>query len=141
MKESVKNYERMIAGLRKFMKDNCMNENIVQMILGQNPDFNINIRNPNNKQIQLIPKLIEEMIRINPSQERAIKNALKYYISLVIGPPGSGKTFLLVNLVYNLLIQKGSTEKILICAPTNKAVDNIIIWNNLGKLKGWYFKD
>ena len=127
MKESVKNYERMIAGLRKFMKDNCMNENIVQMILGQNPDLNINIRNPNNKQIQLIPKLIEEMIRINPSQERAIKNALKYYISLIIGPPGSGKTFLLVNLVYNILIQKGSTEKIIICAPTNKAVDNIII--------------
>ena len=89
--------------------------------------MNINIRNPNNKQIQLIPKLIEEMIRINPSQERAIKNALKYYISLIIGPPGSGKTFLLVNLVYNILIQKGSTEKIIICAPTNKAVDNIII--------------
>ena len=126
MKESVKNYERMIFGLHKFMKDNLMNENIVQMLLGQNPDLNINIRNPNNKQIQLIPKLIEEMIRLNPSQEKAIKNALKYYISLVIGPPGSGKTFLLVNLVYNILIQKGSTEKILICAPTNKAVDNII---------------
>ena len=64
---------------------------------------------------------------MNPSQERAIKNALMYYISLVIGPPGSGKTLLLVNLVYNILFIKASTEKILICAPTNKAIDNIII--------------
>ena len=127
MKESVKNYERMIFGLKKFMKEkNLMNENIVQMLLGQNPDLNINIRNNNIQQIKIIPKLIEEIIRINPSQKKAIENALKYYMSLVIGPPGSGKTFLLVNLVYNILLQKGSTEKILICAPTNKAVDNII---------------
>ena len=49
-----------------------------------------------------------------------------YYLSIVQGPPGSGKTFLLVNLVHNLLMKKESTEKILICAQTNQAIDNII---------------
>ena len=125
IKESVKNYERMIAGAKKFSsKKNLMNQNIMQMILGQAQDLNINIREKNVKQITLIPKLLQERIKMNLCQEKAIKNALMYHLSIVIGPPGSGKTLLLVNLVHN--IHKGSTEKILICAQTNQAIDNII---------------
>ena len=72
-------------------------------------------------------KFYDEFIEMNSSQKKAIQNALKYHLSLVIGPPGTGKTLLLVNLVFNLLSIKGSTDKILITAPTNKAIDNIII--------------
>ena len=125
LKESVKNYERMIAGLIKLGgKKNLMNQSIMKMLLGQVQDLSINIREKNVKQISLIPKLLQERIKMNVCQEQAIKNALMYHLSIVIGPPGSGKTFLLVNLVYN--IHKGSTEKILICAQTNQAIDNII---------------
>ena len=124
IKESVKNYERMIVGAKKFSKKNLMNQNIIQILLGQAQDLNINIREKNVKQIRLIPKLLEEGIKMNSCQEKAIKNALMYHLSIVIGPPGSGKTLLLVNLAYN--IRKGSTEKILICAQTNQAIDNII---------------
>ena len=35
LKESVQNYERMIAGLIKFGKKNLMNQSIMQMLLGQ----------------------------------------------------------------------------------------------------------
>ena len=125
LKESISNYERMLYGLEKFGKKNLMNSNIMQMILGNVEDYNINIRNTNVKQITLIPQVLEEGIRRNPCQEKAIRNALMYYLSIVLGPPGSGKTFLLVNLVYNINIIKGSTEKILICAQTNQAIDNI----------------
>ena len=125
IKESVKNYERMIDGVKRLgSKKNLMNQNIMQMILGQVQDLNINIRDKNVKQITLIPKLLQERIKMNSCQEKAIKNALMYHLSIVIGPPGSGKTLLLVNLVHN--IHKGSTEKILICAQTNQAIDNII---------------
>ena len=129
LKESVKNYERIVNGLNLLKERKLLNENIMQMILGNSPDLSINIKKENVKEIKLIPKLKDQIgeIKMNPSQERAIKNALMYYISLVIGPPGSGKTLLLVNLVYNILFIKASTEKILICAPTNKAIDNIII--------------
>ena len=125
--ESIKNYERIIFGLNDFSINNLMNENIIQLLLGQNPDLNINIRKEIINDILLIPKLKEEKIRINSAQETAIRNALKFHLSLVIGPPGSGKTLLLINLVYNILQRKETTEKILICAPTNKAIDNIII--------------
>ena len=127
LKESVKNFERMIKGLTKFLKSNLIEENIIQMLLGENVNINKNIRKESIKEIKLIPQFLEEMINLNPSQEKAIRNALKYHLSLVIGPPGSGKTLLLVNLVYNILFHKRNIDKILICAPTNKAIDNIII--------------
>ena len=89
----------MKYGLEKFGKKKLMNSNIIQMILGNVVDYNINIRNTNVKYISLIPKALEEGIRGNSGQEKAIRNALMYYVSIVLGPPGSGKTFLLVNLV------------------------------------------
>ena len=124
--ESVKNYERIIDWIKKFIKKNLMNLIIVLMLLGQVVDINSNIRDINIPPIKLIPKFIEEGIKINRSQEIAIKNAFMYFLSIIIGPPGSGKTLLLINLVYNILFRKRSNEKILICAPTNKAIDNII---------------
>jgi superfamily I DNA and/or RNA helicase len=124
--ESISNYERMKVHLERFGKKILMNPNIIDMILGYVQDYNVNIRNPKVKQIFMIPKIVEEGIKINSAQENAIKNALMYYLSIVIGTPGSGKTFLLINLVYNIRIIKGSTEKILICAQTNQAIDNII---------------
>ena len=126
LKEYISNYERMQRSLENFQKKNLMHQVITQMILGNVDDYNYNIRNPNVKQIDLIPKALQEGVKRNPSQEEAIRRALMYYLSIVQGPPGSGKTFLLVNLVYNLLMKKGSTEKILICAQTNQAIDNII---------------
>ena len=126
LKESFTNYERMKIGLGMLGIKNAINSNILQMILGEVQDLNINIRDKNVKKIALIPKLVQEYIKMNPSQEKGILNALMYYLSIIIGPPGSGKTLLLVNLVYNIKLIKGSTEKILICAQTNQAIDNII---------------
>ena len=129
--ETVQKLEAIFKGIvhcLKARRDFLINE-INQKFNDQRQkiDFNINLRKEIIKEIQLIPKFVEENINLNPSQEKAIRNALMYHLSLVIGPPGSGKTLLLVNLVYNILFHKGSTEKILICAPTNKAIDNIII--------------
>ena len=119
--ESIQNYERMIDAAEKIGKNKSMNENLMKMILGNITNLDINIREDKVRQIK------SEFIEMNSSQKKAIQNALKYHLSLVIGPPGTGKTLLLVNLVFNLLLIKGSTEKILITAPTNKAIDNIII--------------
>ena len=66
----------MIDVLTEFLQKNLMNENIIKMLLGQNIDFNINLRKEIIKEIQLIPEFLEENINLNPSQEKAIRNAL-----------------------------------------------------------------
>lgn len=61
---------------------------------------------------------------LNVSQEEAIKCALDAtHIALVHGPPGTGKTSTITELILQASL-KG--QKILVCAPSNVAVDNIL---------------
>ena len=63
---------------------------------------------------------------INPEQKLFIKTAmsLEYKVLGLHGPPGTGKTFTICKLLKQLIQNKES--KILVCAPTNTAVDNIL---------------
>ncbi|KAL7307628.1 hypothetical protein TKK_0000316 [Trichogramma kaykai] len=62
---------------------------------------------------------------LNKSQIEAIIMALKNSVTLIQGPPGTGKTTTLVSLV-RILIYLNPKFKILICAPSNVAVDNVV---------------
>lgn len=63
---------------------------------------------------------------INDSQKSAIRNVLAASeISLIHGPPGTGKTSTIIELVLQLLILNPST-RILVCGPSNISVDNIV---------------
>ena len=65
-----------------------------------------------------------ENSRLNESQTNAVKQIIEFEnkVTIVHGPPGTGKTTTLVEAITEL-IRKG--KKILVCAPTNAAVDNI----------------
>lgn len=61
---------------------------------------------------------------LNPSQTQALSRALACKdIHLIHGPPGTGKTTLLVELILQLVIGKG--ERILVAGSSNLAVDNL----------------
>ena len=66
--------------------------------------------------------------QLNPTQERAARSYLQAdanTITLVQGPPGSGKTMLLVSVICRYVmesIHRGISRSLMICAPTNKAV-------------------
>ena len=61
---------------------------------------------------------------LNPSQKEAVKRSLEAQnFHLIVGPPGTGKTYVILELIHNLL---KSDQKILITAWTNVAVDNIL---------------
>ena len=67
--------------------------------------------------------------KTNDSQKEAI-NALCCFsekIGLLQGPPGTGKSFTLVELVKTILLTKRSNKKILICTPSNCALDELIL--------------
>jgi len=60
---------------------------------------------------------------LNHSQVAAIKSVLSKPLSLIQGPPGTGKTVTSATLVYHLTqMTKG---KVLVCAPSNVAVDQL----------------
>lgn len=61
---------------------------------------------------------------LNDSQCQAIKFALcSREVSLIHGPPGTGKTHTLVELILQLLSRN---KRLLVCGPSNISVDNIV---------------
>lgn len=74
--------------------------------------------------------LVERFPLLNSSQVIAVQNAVTYPISLVQGPPGTGKTFVSACIINTWLTtmkknHKSKFPRILVCAPSNVAVDNI----------------
>lgn len=61
---------------------------------------------------------------LNSSQQEAIRFALgSRDVAIIHGPPGTGKTTTVVELIRQA-VRRG--EKILVCAPSNLAVDNLL---------------
>jgi ATP-dependent RNA/DNA helicase IGHMBP2 len=61
---------------------------------------------------------------LNSSQHKAVLSALsRRDVAIIHGPPGTGKTTTLVELILQA-VKKGM--KVLACAPSNIAVDNLV---------------
>ncbi len=59
---------------------------------------------------------------INPSQQKAVINALESQISLIQGPPGTGKTQTILNIITNIVMQG---KNVAVVAGNNPAIDNV----------------
>ncbi len=71
-----------------------------------------------------VPKIIWLNRNLNEYQQTAVKNALAAQdVALVHGPPGTGKTTVLVEIIRQH-VARG--ERVLATAPSNIAVDNIL---------------
>lgn len=67
----------------------------------------------------------DKLIRVtelDDSQATAVAEALGNKVSVVTGPPGCGKTQVILNLMANALIRG---KKVLVASKNNKAVDNV----------------
>lgn len=72
----------------------------------------------------LLPS-IEPILQITPlnlSQRRAVELAFTQSLSVVTGPPGTGKTQVVLNILANGVAQR---KKILFASRNNRAVDNV----------------
>jgi superfamily II DNA or RNA helicase len=67
---------------------------------------------------------IPEAFQLNDSQKSGIVNFYRKRISIIHGPPATGKSYILARLMQQILHDAPQT-KILVCAPTNVAVDEI----------------
>lgn len=61
--------------------------------------------------------------RTNLSQRAAVANALGYPISVIDGPPGTGKTQTILNLIANIVVDESKT--VAVVSSNNTAVDNV----------------
>ncbi|KAA1260878.1 RecBCD enzyme subunit RecD [Rubripirellula obstinata] len=67
---------------------------------------------------------VEFFTRLNPPQQEAVQFALSAKdVAIIHGPPGTGKTTTLAELIYQA-VQRG--ESVLACAASNTAVDNLL---------------
>lgn len=58
----------------------------------------------------------------NLSQKKALDNALNERISIIEGPPGTGKTTTIINILANLMYQN---KKVLVVSKNNSAIENV----------------
>ena len=131
--ESYTNYSRMFSGLKDFKHNGYskMDKNILSLILGTeiNKDgsliSNINTYLDESQIPERLNILRLLSISLNQSQDYAIRNCFKHKLTLIKGPPGTGKSTVLLFLTYYLLKLISSMDKIYIGAPSNRAVDNI----------------
>eukprot|EP00833_Pecoramyces_ruminatium_P014809 jgi/Orpsp1_1/1188841/evm.model.d7180000067647.1 len=86
---------------------------------------NISKRNMANRKE---PSLVIYDERINVSQMRVLYNSLKYPVTFVKGPPGTGKTQTILNIIMSGFY---NDKTMLICSSNNKPVDGLLEKLNL----------
>ncbi|KAL6946985.1 hypothetical protein ACO0QE_001842 [Hanseniaspora vineae] len=71
---------------------------------------------------------VEKLYQLNNSQAEAIVCAVSTAgVSLIQGPPGTGKTKTIMGTVRYYFEKDSSKNKLLLCAPSNAAVDELIL--------------
>lgn len=76
------------------------------------------------KQPDVPNKAIPATVRFTKSQVAAVRSSMCEGLTMVVGPPGTGKTDVAVQLVLNLHRTTPSSEKILIVAHSNQALND-----------------
>lgn len=113
-------FDRMQQSLVKLANEDVVSvsPNIINRLIGRNiiDDIIIPCTLPKNFTANNLPDL-------NKSQTDAIKHALQRPLSLIQGPPGTGKTVTSATIVYHL--SRTSNKPVLVCAPSNIAVDQL----------------
>ena len=136
-RDSTESLDRIIDGLERLKKEtsNLFDTNILELIIGaENKEEKDNKNKFKNENDYLNKSKLPSKLNIakfenstlNKSQEEAIRNCFKNKLTLIRGPPGTGKTKVLSTIAFHLLdVKRGSTDKIFMGAPSNRAVDNI----------------
>jgi len=66
-----------------------------------------------------------ENSKLNPSQCKAVQNCIEAHdVAIIHGPPGTGKTTTLVQTILETVMRE---QQVLVCAPSNTAVDLLVL--------------
>lgn len=113
--------------------DGYFNTNLADLIIRKKEPKISNGKLPD----KLFKYLARKDINLFKEQEDSITRSLNSNLTLLWGPPGTGKTFTLGILISYLVVNE---EKILIASNTNKAVDGALT-SIINHLKNWEIED
>ena len=124
LKGNMIGFNRRLQGLDMLISNNTTINFIIssKIILGDPRQFPLDIFKL--EEINYDFK-IPELPELNESQKNSLKYCLTHNFSLIQGPPGTGKTLLASYLVYYFVKFKKIKGKILVCAPSNLAVNHL----------------
>ncbi|CAB9503937.1 polymerase alpha-associated DNA helicase A [Seminavis robusta] len=71
------------------------------------------------------PHHVEDLAKLNSRQVESVRQSLTSRVSLVHGPPGTGKSTTAIHIMREILAT--TDHRILVCAETNLAVDNLAL--------------
>ncbi|ODV58720.1 ATP-dependent 5'-3' DNA helicase HCS1 [Ascoidea rubescens DSM 1968] len=116
-------YKRMnliLSKMKQLMNTNSFkSSNLIQLIIG-----NSKFIPPSSLVLNLSLSNLEFLNKnLNDSQKLAINFSLNSDLSIIHGPPGTGKTFTLIEIIYQLFLKN---QRILICGPSNISIDTIL---------------
>lgn len=110
-------YKRMISSMNKLNESyNTCDNQVINILLGQSEYL----------QKSSTSKVSEFFdTNLNPSQREAVNFAInKSPVTIIHGPPGTGKTYTLIELIKQLTFNHN--ERVLVCGPSNISVDTIL---------------
>lgn len=112
-------YKRMTSSMNKLAELSPSNKSeIIQYLLGESQYVRKSTGKSLNDKQFFNPGL-------NSSQKEAINFAIhESAITIIHGPPGTGKTYTLIELIKQLTFN--NDEKVLVCGPSNISVDTIL---------------
>ena len=116
-------FDRMLNGLKQFAMDEySVTGYLYHVLLGHEIELQIIKNNSISANARISAPGLPEL---NHSQMLAVKSVLEKPISLIQGPPGTGKTVTSACIVYHLATMSKENHQVLVCAPSNVAVDHL----------------
>ena len=105
---------QLLSELKKISENNIAGNNL-DSFLFKKAFLNKSIEGINDEDfIQITP--------LNNGQKNAVKVAFQQPISVITGPPGTGKTQVVLNILANALV---FNKKVLLASKNNQAIDNV----------------
>jgi superfamily I DNA and/or RNA helicase len=107
--------EEELNDLERILNDGGMSAPVIEAIISREKQPFVN---PNDNKFELI-----EVTQLNDEQRDAVKSAFNNTLSVITGPPGTGKSQVVINIIANA-VARG--ENVLFGSKNHKAVDVVI---------------
>ena len=112
-------FKRQVRALQGFVKRRAVSDSIRRVWLGDIDSAQ------ECEQRTKCTRTIPGFKPLNDSQYHAVHKALNSNFTIIQGPPGTGKTTTIAGYVYNRLQAQRHDGKILVCGPSNVAVEHL----------------